>query len=498
MNAEQNRVLTGIPGLDEILHGGLPPKHVYLLEGDPGVGKTTLGLQFLREGARRGERVLYLTLLQAEETLQEMAASHGWDMAGVEIVSLLSASAAESRVAEQTLVPSSDVQLTDVMDEIGEAIDRVKPVRIVFDSIEQLRLLAGDPVIYRQRILGMQRQMEERGITAIFIEVLQPSPEFKTLAHGVITLDVVLRAYGEMRRRIRIEKMRSVAFSGGYHSFGIVTGGIEVYPRPPHAAQVIQSESEWSFATSGIAQLDTMLGGGLAYGTSCLISGQVGTGKTSLATAYACEAAKQGQRSVIYLFDERIDTFLKRSKGLGMDPLPWMEQGLIRVRRVDIGDMSAGEFAQRVREATEQEKCKMVVIDSLSGFGHAMIDEPEIIGQLHDTLTYLGQRGVLSLLIASEHGIVGGQSVVDASYVADAVVLMRRFEAVGTVRIAVSVIKKRYGDHERAIRELQITPEGIVVGKPLTEFQGVLTGEPAFVGERAELMTPQATIETKK
>ena len=488
MKNDETRVSTGVPGLDEILRGGLPPNHVYLLEGDPGTGKTTLGLQFLREGVRRGEKALYLTLLDAGRTLQEMAASHGWNLAGVEIVNVFLASERELRVAEQTLLPSSEVQLTDVADAVEAALDRVKPARVIFDSIEQFRLLAGDPVIYRQRLSAMQRLMEERKITAIFAEVIHAATEFKTLAHGVITLDVVMRAYGEMHRRVHIAKMRSVSFVGGYHSCNIRTGGMEVYPRPPHAAKTLQSE--WSVATSGVGEMDTMLGGGLAYGTSCLIVGQVGTGKTSLATAYACAAAKQGLHSSIFLFDERISTFLKRAEGLGMDTSGLMEQGLITVQRVDIGDMSAGEFAQRLRDTVEQHNNKIVVIDSLTGYSHAMFDEPQIIGQLHDTMTYLGQQGVLSLMIASEHGIVGSgtQTIVDASYIADTVVLSRRFEAMGTVRTAVSVIKKRYGSHEKTIRELQITAKGLVVGQPLTEFQGVLTGEPKFLGERQKLI----------
>ena len=489
MSTEATRVSTGVPGLDEILRGGLPPNHVYLLEGDPGAGKTTLALQFLREGARRGERVLYLTLLHAKRTLDEMAASHGWDLAGVEIVSLALASEAESWAAEQTLLPTWEVQLTNVMDAVKEAVDRTKPARVVFDSIEQFRLLAGDAVIYRQRILAMQKLLEERNATSIFVEASRTNPEFRTLAHGVITLDTMLPAYGEMHRRICIEKMRGVSFIGGYHSFSILTGGIEVYPRLPHALQVVQTE--WCLAKSGIDELDAMLDGGLAYGTSCLIAGQAGTGKTTLATAYAHAGAKRGDRSTVFLFDERIDTFLKRSSGLGMDLPPLMEQGLITVRRVDIGDMSTGEFAQRLREAVEQQNVKIVVMDSLSGYASAMADEPQVSGQLHDTMTYLGQHGVMSLMTASEHGIVGTRSTtVDASYIADSVVLLRRFEAMGTIRLAVSVIKRRYGNHEKTIREMQITSRGIEVGKPLTEFQGVLTGQPTFVGERQRLMEP--------
>ena len=490
--APNDRVSTGIAGLDEILCGGLPPSHVYLLEGDPGTGKTTLGLQFLREGVRRGEKTLYLTLLHAERVLQEMAVSHGWDLAGVDISSLVSEAEVESRAAEQTLLPSSEVQLSDILDAITAAMDRIRPVRVVFDSIEQLRLLAGEPVIYRQKILAMQRLMEARNTTAIFVEASHSSPEFKTLAHGVITLDTVMRAYGEMHRRIHVEKMRSVSFAGGYHSYSITTGGIEVYPRLPHALKVVQSE--WSFATSGVDELDAMLNGGLAFGTSCLIAGQAGTGKTSLATAYAYEGAKRGQYSAIFLFEEGIDTFLKRAMGLGMDLSSPMQQGLITLQRVDIGDMSAGEFAQRMREAVEQHNCRIVVIDSLTGYASAMPDEPQVIGQLHDMMTYLGQHGVMSLVTSSELGIVGAQSpIVNARYIADAVILLRRFEAMGTIRLAVSVIKRRYGSHEKNIRELQITSQGIVVGQPLTEFQGVLAGEPTFVGKKKELIEPTHT-----
>ena len=491
METDATRVSTGVAGLDEILRGGLPPSHVYLLEGDPGTGKTTLGLQFLREGVRRGEKTLYLTLLHAERVIQEMAVSHGWDLAGVDINSLLSQAEVESRAAEQTLLPSSEVQLTDVMDAITTAIDRIKPVRMVFDSLEQFRLLAGEPVIYRQKILTMQRLMEARNITAIFIEATRTSPEFKTLAHGVISLDTVMRHYGEMNRRIHVEKMRSVAFAGGYHSYSITTGGIEVYPRLPHP--VTMDQSEWSFATSGIDELDAMLNGGLAFGTSCVIAGQAGTGKTSLATAYAYEGARRGQHSAIFLFEERVDTFLKRAAGLGMDLSSPIREGLITLQRVDIGDLSAGELAQRMREAVEQKNCRIVIIDSLAGYASAMTDEPQLLGQLHDMMTYLGQHRVMSLVTASEHGIVGAQStIVDASYIADSVILLRRFEAIGKIRLAVSVIKRRYGDHEKSIRELQITSKGIVVGQPLTEFQGVLAGEPTFVGKSKELIEPNA------
>ena len=487
MNTELPRVPTGVPGLDEILHGGLAPNHVYLVEGDPGAGKTTLGLQFLREGVRRGETVLYITLLHAERTLQEMAASHGWDLTGVEIVSLSMASMEESRASEQTLLPSWEIHLTAVIDGINEAVDRLKPARVVFDSVEQFRLLAGDQGIYRQKILAIQRLLEEHGATSIFVAATLATSAFKTLAHGVIVLDVVWQTYGEMHRRLRIQKMRNSMFVGGFHSYNIQTGGIEVYPRLPHETEVIQTE--WTMAKSGIDKLDTMLDGGLAYGTSCLFSGQAGTGKSTMATAYAYTGALQGHHASIFLFDERIDTFLKRSEGLGMNLPPLIEKGLISVRRVDIGDMSTGEFSQRLREAVEKHHTRIVVIDSLSGYASAMSDEPLVIGQLHDAMTYLGQHRVLSLMTVSEHGIVGTRSkFVEASYIADTVVLLRRFESVGSVRLAVSVTKRRYGNHEKTIREIQLTPKGIVVGQPIKTFMGILTGQPTFVGEQMKLM----------
>jgi circadian clock protein KaiC len=481
------RITTGVPGFDEILHGGLPSNHVYLLDGSPGSGKTTFCMQFLLEGVRLGEKVLYLTLLHDKLTIDEMAVSHGWDMTGVEVCSLLVESMEESLAAEQTLLSSSEVQLTVVMDSVKQALDRIKPKRVVFDSIEQFRLLAGEPVIYRQKILALQRLIEERRTTAIFVEASPENAEFKTLAHGVIVLDTVLRAYGNLSRRIQVEKMRGVSFHEGYHSFSILTGGIVIFPRLQHTGQVVQSE--WVLATSGIAELDAMLDGGLAYGSSCLIVGQAGTGKSTLAIAYVYAEAKRGKHAAIFLFDERIDTFLKRSKGLGMDPSPLIEQGLISVERTDSWDLSAGEFAKRLKDVVEQDKTKIVVIDSLTGYASTMRGDPLLLDQLNDMMTYLGQQGVLSLMTTTEHGIIGTQQVLmDASYIADAVVLLRRFEAMGTVRLAMSVIKKRYGNHEKSIRELKITSEGLLVGQPLTDLQGVLTGMPVFVGSKKKLI----------
>lgn len=484
---QPTRISTGISGFDELLGGGLPQNHIYLLMGDPGTGKTTMGLQFLQEGARNGEKVLYITLLHSEEDLRETAASHGWDLAGIDIRILISEAEKESVLAEQTILPSSEVQLNEVMVAIEKTVEELRPARMVFDSIEQVRLLAGDPVIYRQKVLAMQRLLNKRNVTSIFVESSEQSPEFKTLAHGVFLLDTVVPSFGEINRRLQIEKMRGVSFTGGFHSFSILTGGIEIYPRLPVTRQLKQQE--WREVKSGIASLDRMLGGGLSEGTACMIAGESGTGKSSLAATYALAATKRGDRAAVFLFDERKDTYLKRSQGLGMDLFPQVEKSLLTIRQISIGDMSAGELGSIIRKEVEEQGVKLVVLDSLTGFFEALPEEPRLTSQLHEMLTYLGQQGVLSLLVVTEHGILGEQrSLIDASFLADSVIVLRRFEAMGGVRIAAVVAKKRHGDHEKYIRELQITSDGIMVGEPLKEFQGVLAGVPVYTGTKQQLL----------
>jgi circadian clock protein KaiC len=481
------RLPTGIPGLDELLGGGLPQRHIYLIMGTPGTGKTTLGFQFLQEGVRQGEKVLYITLLQSERDLRETAASHGWDLAGIEIRILAAEAEKESALIEQTLLPSSEIQLSDVMVAIEKAIAEVRPARLVFDSIEEIRLLAGDPMIYRQKVLTMQRLLNRLNVTAMFVEASEQSPEFKTLAHGVFILDTVVPPFGEMNRRLLIEKMRGVAFRGGYHSFSIRPGGVEIYPRLPISKQ--PRERQWNEVNSGIEPLDRMLGGGLAEGTACLVAGESGTGKSSLAATYAAAAARRGDHAVIFLFDESRDIYLQRAQGLGMDLLPLLAQGLMTIHQVNIGETSAGELAHAIREAVEERQVKVVVLDSLTGFFQVLPEEPRLLAQLHEMLSYLGQHGVLTLLVVTEHGLLGEKrGTIDASFITDSVILLRRFEALGGIRLAVSVIKKRHGNHEKHIRELRITSQGLVIGEPLTEFQGVLTGVPTYTGAARELM----------
>ncbi len=482
-----SRIETGIGGLDEILDGGLPVNHTYLLMGGPGSGKTTMGLQFLLEGVRRGERVLYITLLQTELGIREMAGVHGWDLDGIEIRVLMFEADREAEFAEQTLLPSSEIQLDDVMNAIGRAVEEYQPARLVFDSIEQIRLLAGDPVIYRQKVLATQRLLSNHNVTTIFVESSEQAPEFKTLAHGVIVLDTVIPRFGEMHRRILVEKMRCVAFSGGYHSFRIRTGGVEIYPRLPVTEGKLPAA--WKEVKSDIEPLDRMLGGGLTGGTACLLAGESGTGKSSMANAYVHAAARRGVKAAVFLFDERKETYLLRAKSLGMDLIPFLEDGAVTVDQVNIGDISAGELAHTLRLMVEKQGVGMVVIDSLTGFQETLPEEPQLITQLHEILGYLGQQGVLTLMIVTEHGMFGQtRGVVDASFLADSVILVRRLEAMGRMRLAVAAVKKRHGDHDKYIRELMITGEGVVVGEPLREFRGVLTGSPVFIGDTDKLM----------
>lgn len=421
---QPTQVATGIPGFDELLGGGLPANHIYLLLGPPGTGKTTLGFQFLQEGARQGERVLYITLLQSERDLRETAAAHGWDLAGIEIRTLLTEAEKEADLAEQTLLPSSEIQLTDVMIALEKAIEEIRPARMIFDSIEQIRLLAGDPVIYRQKVLAMQRLLNQRNVTSIFVEASEHSPEFKTLVHGVFKLDTTVPPFGEMNRRILIEKMRGLAFASGYHSFRIRTGGVEIYPRLP--AVEPQRNPQWTEIKSGIEPLDRMLGGGLVEGTACLVAGDTGTGKSTLAITYAVAAARRGEHAVIYLFEERRDIYIHRAKNLGMDLLPLLEQGSLTIRVISIGDMSAGELAHNIRQDVEQRQAKVVVLDSLTGFFQTLPEEPLLLTQLHEMLFFLGQHGVLTLMLVTEHGIFGQQrDVVKASFIADSVIVLR-------------------------------------------------------------------------
>lgn len=475
------RVKTGVRGLDEILGGGLPSRRVHLVQGSPGAGKTTLALQFLLEGARQGERVLYISLSETREEVQAVAASHGWNVDDVVIFEA-------SRLGEEdenTLFDTSEVELGERMHAILTEVAKVEPTRLVVDSCTELRLLAHSPVRYRRQILALKHRLVEANRTVLLLD--NPSPGapdvlLQSLAHGVITLEHLQPEVGGDRRRLTVTKMRGVGYRGGHHDYSIVTGGFVVFPRVVAAAHRTGRVTERF--PSGIEALDRLLGGGLDRGTSALVMGPSGSGKSTFAMVFARQGADRGDRAAVFLFDEARETVLARMRGIGMGFEAHLEAGRIEMTQVDPAQLSPGEFLHQVRAAVDERDCRVVVIDSINGLLQAMPNESFMLLQLHDLLMYLGQRGVLTILVVAEHGVVG-RSVsgpIDVSYLADTVVLIRYFEARGAVRKALSVMKKRTGGHERTIREYEITGDGIRIGEPLTEFQGVLGGVPEFTG----------------
>lgn len=483
--SERDLVHTGIPGLDEILGGGLPANRLYLVQGDPGVGKTTLALHFLRTGAALGQTTLYVTLSETREELHAVASSHHWNLDGIAIHEMTGGDDDSSTDDENTLYSPAEVELGERMTALLREIDRVKPRRVVIDSVSELRLLAQTPLRFRRHILALKRGLVKRRCTVLLLE--NPLIEggdvlLQSLVHGVIHIDQTAPMYGAERRRIRVIKLREVQFRGGYHDLTITNGGLTVFPRLVAAEH--SSDFAADHAASGVAELDAMLGGGLARGTSSLFIGPSGSGKSALATRYAVAAAARGERADLFIFDEGRATLFQRSAALGMDLTPHVASGLIRVRQIDPAEMSAGEFAHVVRDAVETRNTRLVLIDSLNGFANAMAEDKALTIHLHELLTYLGQMGVVTLLVMVQHGTLGDAMMtpVDVSYLADAVILLRFFEAGGRVRKAVSVVKNRAGQHEDTIRALHLGVEGVSVGPQLREFRGVLTGVPEVTG----------------
>jgi len=484
------RASTGIPGLDYALDGGLPVNRVYLVQGDPGAGKTTLAMQFLLEGARRGEAALYATLSETEEELRDIAVSHGWQLDGVDVCDLQSVQVEPRAGSEYTLFHPSEVELAETTRSLLDTVDRVHPTRLVLDSLSEMRLLARDSLRYRRQILSFKQYLASRDCTVLLLDYGPDGAgdfQLQSLAHGLITLEHLAPGYGGQRRRLRIQKVRGVAFREGYHDFSIRRGGIVVYPRlvaadHPHEGQLENVQS-------GIAELDSLLGGGIARGTSTMVLGPSGVGKTTLASQYVASSARRGERSVVYLFDEMPSVWRERCEGLGMKLEPLISGRQIELRRVDPAELSPGEFAYSVRQEVEQ-GARMVVIDSLNGYQNAMLEERFLALHLRELLSYLNERGVLTLLIMTQHGLVGSivESPIELSYLADNVILLRYFEAFGEVRQALSVLKKRTGAHERSIRELRLGPGGPRVGGVLSEFQGVLGGDLTYLGGRSPLL----------
>ena len=476
------KTCTGIKGLDAILAGGLPRDEVYLVQGRAGTGKTTLGLQFLLNGADAGESVLFITFAQTKAVLHKIAASHGWSLDKINVHELTGLEAGAD-LAEQTLFHTADVELGETTDAIFAAIERFQPDRIVLDTMTSIRLLADEPLRYRRQLLTMRAFLAQRPSTVLLLDGEEPDLALEDIVHGAIKLERMTPEYGDVHRRLSIAKMRGMTFNGGYHNFRISPGGLDVYPRIRPQEKGEQAPSETM--TSGVAGLDTLLGGGLEAGTACLVIGPTGTGKSSVSTLYAYEAAKRGKRAALFCFDERPETLLTRSEGLGMDLRPLVADGLITIKPISTAELSPGEFSQLVRNAVDEDQAKVVLMDSLTGYFHSMPQEEALLAQMHDLLTYLSQSGVLSVLIVSQHGLIGQgvQGPLDVSYMADSVVLLRHFEAGGSVRKAISVIKKRNGPHETTIRELKLASGGIAVGEPIKDFSGVLSGMPVFQGQ---------------
>lgn len=480
-------VATGIEGLNDVLGGGLTPNRLYLLEGVPGSGKTTLALQFLLDGVRRGEPVLYVTLSETEEEVREVAASHGWSLEGITIRELVPSEDSLKPDDQYTMFHPSEIELSETTKTILADVERIKPVRAVFDSLSELRLLAGNSLRYRRQILALKQFFSGRSCTVLLLDDMTSANhdlQVQSIAHGAIRLEQLYPEYGSERRRLIVLKYRGVRFRGGYHDYVIQRGGIEVFPRliaGEHRTVVVKEKM-----ASGIAELDALLGGGLERGTSTLIVGAAGAGKSSLATQFVAAAAERGENAAVFIFDESMNTLLSRASGLGIDLQKQLDKGRVSIQQVDPAELSPGEFAHAIRQAVERQQVTIVVIDSLNGYLNAMPEERFLIIQLHELLTYLGQAGVATLLIGAHQGLIGSQMTtpVDASYLADAVILLRYFEMKGEIRQAISVVKKRGSAHERSVREFRMESGRISVGLPLKEFRGVLTGVPVFEGDR--------------
>ena len=482
-------VRLGIPGLDDILGGGFTPNRLYLIEGIPGSGKTTIALQFLREGVRLGESVLYVTLSESAEELHAVSKSHGWTLDGVHVRELMPTGENLESEDQYTMFHPSEVELGETTRTILADVERLHPTRVVFDSLSELRLLAGNPLRYRRQILALKQFFAGRQCTVLLLDDMTSTThdvQVQSIAHGVVRLEQLCPDYGADRRRLRVLKYRGVAFRSGYHDYVIRRGGVEAFPRL--VAQESRGEPRLEKLGGGIQALDQLLGGGIEHGTSTLIVGAAGTGKSTLATMFAWAAVERGQNAAMFLFDESRGTLLTRCEGVGMNLRKHIDEGRLGIQQVDPAELSPGELTQAIRSAVTQRGVSVVVIDSLNGYLNAMPGERFLIIQLHEMLTYLGQAGVATVLVSAQHGFLGTQmhAPVDASYLADAVILMRYFEARGEVRQAISILKKRGGAHERSIREFRMNNGRIEVGEPLRNFRGVLTGVPEIVGEGPE------------
>ena len=491
------RVRTGISGLDDILSGGFPSKHLYLVEGDPGTGKTTLALQFLLEGEKHGERGLYVTLSESKDELLGVAKSHGWSLDKITIFEMTPQEAELDPEAQYTVFHPSEVELADTMGQVLKQIDEVQPSRIVFDSLSELRMLARDSLRYRRQILGLKRYFSGRNCTALLLDDRTAEGDdlqLQSIAHGVLMLQNLGRDYGINRRRLEVRKMRGSLFREGFHDYVIETGGVKVFPRL--VASEHKPDGNSKPVHSGLPELDRLWGGGIDSGTSTVLMGPAGCGKSTIALLYATAAADRGESAAFFTFDETLSTLVLRAEGLGIPVKKHMDSGRLIIRQLDPAEVSPGEFVHSVRHLVD-DGVKIIVIDSLNGFMNAMPGEEYLTMQMHELLSYLNQQGVVTLITLAQHGLIGHSmsSPVDISYLADSVLLFRYFEARGEVKQALSVLKKRSGRHERSIRELSFRDSRIQVGQPLHQFDGVLTGVPKFIGSSGALVSRADTDE---
>ena len=480
------RCRTGIPGLDDILKGGLISHRLYLIDGDPGAGKTTLALQFLMDGVNAGEKCLYITLSETKEELAASADSHGWSLDGITVVELIAEADDLDGESQVTMYHPSEVELTETTKRVLTAVEKINPTRIVFDSLSELRLLAQNSLRYRRQILALKQFFIGRKCTVLLLDDRTSEGsdlQLQSIAHGVISLDQLAPLYGAERRRLRVMKLRGTSYRGGYHDFAIREGGLVVFPR------LVAAEHRESFphehVKSGVSALILLLGGGPDRGTSTLLMGPAGSGKSTIAVQYAVAAAERGDHAVIFAFDESQGTLEARTAALGIKFKEGRDAGQVMVQQVDPAELSPGEFTGLVRESVEGNHARVVVIDSLNGYMNAMPEEKLLTAQLHELLTYLGRQGVTTLMVVAQHGLVGAnmQTPIDTSYLADSVVLLRYFEYAGKVKKAISVVKKRSGAHEESIRELHFDENGIHLSEPLTQFRGILTGVPIQISD---------------
>ena len=484
------RVSTGNEGLDDILGGGLDADRMYLYEGRPGTGKTTLALEFLLEGARNGEKVLYISLSETEAELQLVASRHGWDLTGVDVFELVPPETTLDLTHELTVLHPVEVELGETTKLILDRVSELNPSRVVIDSLSELRLLAQSSLRYRRQVLALKHFFASRSCTVVLLDDMtsaQNDLQLHSISHGVVLLEQLAIDYGAERRRVRVVKMRGIEFRGGFHDMKIRKGGLDIYPR------LIAAEHHANFVgdptPSGNADLDNLLGGGLERGTNALLIGSAGVGKSSIALHYAIAAAQRGERAAFFAFDEGRGTLEARARSLGLELDQALDSGLILFQQIDPAEMSPGEFAAIVRRRVEEDGVRVVVIDSLNGYLNAMPDGRFLILQMHELLSFLGQQGVLTILVLAQHGLVGpSETPLDISYLSDAVLMLRFFEYGGTVRRALSVVKKRSGYHEHTIREFQLSRNGLTLGPPLKDFHGIFSGTPTYSGDSEPLL----------